>query len=86
MSGENPCVLANLHTLNILKGSSENEMIGSSGVDIVPDARSFKPENGSINSLVSSEYAMEFIVKSLLDRSVTRSEAFSISGFLESVS
>ena len=64
MSGENPCVLANLHTLNILKGSSEKEMIGSSGVDMVPDARSFKPENGSINSLFSSEYAIEFIVKS----------------------
>jgi hypothetical protein len=55
LSGENPCVLANLHTLNILKGSSEKEMIGSSGVDIVPDARSFKPENGSINSLASNE-------------------------------
>ena len=53
--GEKPWVLMNLQTLNILRGSSEKEIIGSSGVLIIPRAKSLKPENGSISSLSFNE-------------------------------
>ena len=76
----------NLQSLSILRGSSEKDITGSSGVLIIPSAKSFSPENGSISSFSFNEKAIELIEKSLLERSVFRSAADSIDGFLEEFS
>ena len=85
-SGEKPCELTNLHNLNIRNGSSEKDIIGLSGVVIVPFDRSFIPPWGSTIVLSTSEKAIALMVKSLLDRSKARSETDSIDGFLDAFS
>ena len=66
------------------RGSSPNEISGSSGVRRRPAARSPNPSKGSINSMSGNRSASAFMVKSRRDRSTARSSPKVTSGLRES--